>query len=163
MEILWSGQACFKIKGKTGSVTADTSGVTCNNLTFSGPGEYEASGIAISGIASGAGNTIYNIMVDGINIVHLGSLQDKLNEGKIGEIGQVDILLLPAGAVDVVPDLEPKIIIPMDESVLKSLGKEDVTAVPKLAITKEKLPEETEIIVLSKVWWPMYKNFHRKT
>lgn len=150
MEILWCGQACFRLKGKTGSVTVDTSGVTCNNLTFSGPGEYEASGIAVSGIASGTGNTIYNITVDGVNVVHLGSLQDKLTEDKIGEIGQVDILLLPASAVDAVPDLEPKIIIPMDESVLKSLGKENVATVAKLTITKEKLPEETEVIVLSK-------------
>ncbi len=130
----------------------DLSGVTCNEIVFSGPGEYEAQGIAISGIASEAGNTIYNITVDGVNVVHLGNLgQSKLTESQVSDIGQVDILLLPVGASDIVPDLEPKIVIPMDESLLKALGKEDLASVPKLTITKDKLPEETEIVVLSKV------------
>lgn len=151
MEILWYGQTSFKLKGKTGSVMVDLTGVTCGEVVFFGPGEYEASGIAVSGIASGGDNTIYNVMVDGVNVVHLGNLgQNKLTEVQLSEIGQVDILLLSAGSADVVPDLEPKIVIPMDESLLKSLGKEDVAAVPKLVITKEKLPEETEIVVLSK-------------
>lgn len=151
MEITWQGQAHFKLKGKTASVAVDLSGVTCGEIVFSGPGEYETHGIAVSGIASENGNVIYNIMVDGVNVVHLGNLgQSKLTEAQVSEIGQVDVLLLPAGSADVVPDLEPKIVIPMDESLLKSLGKENVTPVPKLVITKEKLPEETEIIVLSK-------------
>lgn len=75
-------------------------------------------------------------------------------------------------AAAIVSQLEPKIIIPMHykpslpsgdgkieglkfelegvEGFLKEMGAEGVTPVPKLSITKEKLPEEPMVVVLSK-------------
>jgi len=63
----------------------------------------------------------------------------------------------------VVAQLEPRIVIPMHyldpelklelepvENFLKEMGKEDVTAQPKLVVTAEKLPEELEVAVLQR-------------
>lgn len=118
-------------------------------------------------------NIIFHLMMDELNILHLGDLgQSKLTEGQISQIGGIDILLIPVGsvytidakaAVAIVTQLEPKIIIPMHfkieglkfelegvEPFLKEMGAEGVTAVPKLSITKEKLPEEPQVVVLAK-------------
>lgn len=118
-------------------------------------------------------NIIFHMMFDGLDVVHLGDLgQSKLSEEQIAEIGQTDILLIPVGgtytidakaASDIVSQIEPRIIIPMHYAVeglkfplvevgdfLKEMGAEGVIPVPKLSITKEKLPEEPQVIVLSK-------------
>lgn len=150
---------------------------------FDGPGEYESKGVVITGVASfhdksqGSErglNTIYNVMIDGLNIVHLGDLgQAQLSEEQISEIGITDILLIPVGSVytidakgaaAVVAQLEPKIIIPMHyggveglkfplepvDNFLKEMGAEGVQTIPKLTVTKEKLPEEPTVVVLTK-------------
>lgn len=119
-------------------------------------------------------NTIFHLFFDGLNIVHLGDLgQSKLTEEQINKLGQTDILLIPVGSVytidsktaaTIVSQLEPKIIIPMHfkleglkfelegvESFLKEMGVEGIVAQPKLSISKEKLPEEPQVILLSKV------------
>lgn len=151
-------------------------------MVFERPGEYEVGGVVISGVNSyhdNSGgsergtNTIFHLLFDNLDIVHLGDLgQNKLTEEQIVEIGQVDILLIPVGSIhtidakaasDIVVQLEPKIIIPMHykieglkieldgvENFLKEMGAERVVPVPKLSITKEKLPEEPQVVVLSK-------------
>ncbi len=116
---------------------------------------------------------IFHIMMDGLNTVHLGDLgQSKLTEEQLTQIGEVDILLIPVGSVytidgkqaaGIVSQLEPKIIIPMHykieglkfdlegvEGFLKEMGVENVTPVPKLSISKERLPEEPTVVLLSK-------------
>lgn len=149
---------------------------------FTGPGEYEVKGVTVSGIASfhdnqqGAQrgkNTIYHLLIDNINIVHLGDLgQDYLTEEQLTQINTTDIVLLPVGGVytisakeaaNIVSQLEPKIIIPMHyllpglkfeleplDKFLKEMGAEGVSAQPKLSVTQEKLPEEPTVVVLSK-------------
>ena len=152
-------------------------------MIFTEPGEYEIAGAVVTAIDSfhddtqgseRGKNSIFHIMMDGLNIVHLGDLgQSALTEEQIGEIGEVDILLTPVGgnytidgkkAASIAAQLEPSIIIPMHfkiegskieglegpEQFLKEMGAEAVTPVPKLSITKEKLPEEPQVIVLSK-------------
>lgn len=119
-------------------------------------------------------NTIYNIKIDRVNVAHLGDLgQESLTSEQIEEIGNVDILLIPVGgyftidgaqASKIVSQLEPKIVIPMhfknpevkiselegSEKFLKEMGKENVESLTKLSITVEKLPEETQVILLTK-------------
>lgn len=151
-------------------------------ITFSDPGGYEIGGIIITGIGSfhdSSGgvergtNTIFQVTVDGVNIVHLGDFGEKsLNEDQLNQIGQTDILLVPVGstytidgkvASEIVAQLEPKIVIPMHyaieglkfqlegvENFLKAMGVENIIPQPKLSITKDKLPEETQVVVLSK-------------
>ncbi|HCS79323.1 TPA: hypothetical protein DIV55_06325 [Patescibacteria group bacterium] len=119
-------------------------------------------------------NTVFRITVDGIHIVHCGDLGHQLTEAQLEQIGNCDILLIPVGghftigptdAVKVVNALEPGIVLPMHYKrtglneknfaplvevgeFLKEIGKEAVVAQPKLSISKDKLPEETQVIVL---------------
>lgn len=118
-------------------------------------------------------NIIFHLMFDNLNIVHLGDLgQTKLTETQLAQIGEVDILLTPVGSIytidakaaaTIASQLEPKIIIPMHykieglkfelegvEGFLKEMGTEGVVAQPKLSVTKEKLPEEPQVILLAK-------------
>ncbi|MCR4305980.1 MAG: MBL fold metallo-hydrolase, partial [Candidatus Daviesbacteria bacterium] len=88
------------------------------------------------------------------------------------QIGQTDILMIPVGSVytidakaasEIVSQLEPKMVIPMHykieglkfelegvENFLKEMGAENVVPLPKLSITKDKLPEEPQVILLAK-------------
>lgn len=115
-------------------------------------------------------NTIFKITMDGVNLCHLGDLGHKLEGETVDLLDGVDILLLPVGGVytidakmasEVVAQLEPKMVIPMHycvpglkfqldplEKFLQEMGKPDVKAIPKLSISKDKLPEEMEIVVL---------------
>src|SRR3989338_9583763 len=151
-------------------------------MTFTRPGEYEIAGVVITGIKSfndnsegseRGSNTIFHMLFDNLNIVHLGDLgQVKLTEEQVAQIGETDILLIPVGSVytidakaasDIISQLEPKIIIPMHykteglkfelepiDNFLKEMGAEGALPQPKLSITKEKLPEEPQVVVLSK-------------
>lgn len=119
-------------------------------------------------------NTIYRIEIDGISIVHLGDLGHALSSDQVDDLDGVDILLIPVGsfytidagvAAEVVSLVEPSIVIPMhynrpglDQKTfasldpvsvfLKEMGKEGITAVPKLSISKDKLPEELQVVVI---------------
>ncbi len=116
-------------------------------------------------------NTIYMVTIDEVNIVHLGDLgQKKLTQEQAEQLSLCDVLLIPTGGVytiaaadapDIISALEPKIIVPMHYKVdglkfdlapisafLSTMGKENSEAQPKLSVSKEKLPEETEIVVL---------------
>ncbi|MBI4040062.1 MBL fold metallo-hydrolase [Candidatus Daviesbacteria bacterium] len=150
-------------------------------LQVTGPGEYEVSGVSITGTevfhdnsngSERGTNTIYNVLMDGVNIVHLGDLGHVLSEDQSARIDNCDILLIPVGGVytidgetaaKVVAQLEPKVVIPMHykleglqfnlsgvEEFLKQMGKENIAPQPKFSITKDKLPDETEVVLLSK-------------
>ena len=150
-------------------------------LVINGPGEYEAKGVFIQGISGfhdnsrGAerGNiTIYTSEVEGMRLCHLGDLgQKELTSEQLEKIGEVDILIVPAGgvytidaaeAIKVMAQVEPKITIPMHYQIpklkiklggvdkfLKGLGVKKLEPLPKLSIKKKDLSsEEAKIIVL---------------
>lgn len=160
---------------------ANINAVSGKPLAIAGPGEYEVSGVSVTGVSTdhdAAGgsergrNTLYHVMIDGINIVHVGDLGHVLTEEQVSEIDNVDILMVPVGgtftidgetAAKVVAQLEPKIVIPMHykipglsieiedvEPFLKEMGAESAQPQPKLTITKDKLPEEPQTVVLNK-------------
>jgi L-ascorbate metabolism protein UlaG (beta-lactamase superfamily) len=144
------------------------------------PGEYEISGVLILGITtyhdavkgqSRGKNTVFLMEVDGVAICHLGDIGHVPNDEQIETIGNVDILLLPVGAVstinasmaaEVIRKLEPKVVIPMHyqtpatkrdlepvDNFLKEMGLAQVEPKPKLTITKNTLPITTQVIVLT--------------
>lgn len=117
-------------------------------------------------------NIVYNIELDKIHIAHLGDLGHSLSDSQLDELGDVDILLIPIGgiytidpqlATNVIAKIEPRIVIPMHykeerlaktfsqlntvDDFLKQMGKEK-KLLPKLSITKDKLPKELDVIVL---------------
>ncbi|MDZ4209651.1 MAG: MBL fold metallo-hydrolase [Candidatus Curtissbacteria bacterium] len=120
-------------------------------------------------------NTIYTYEVEGLRLCHLGDLGHKLSSSTLEELNGVDILFLPVGgnytldpklASEVASQIEPKVTIPMHyqeegmkpesfaklapvTAFLKEIG-EQVAPVPKLVITRDKMPEERQIVVLER-------------
>lgn len=151
-------------------------------FVIAGPGEYEISGVTIVGVPSfhddreGAErgkNTIYNVTVDEVNIVHLGDLgQKKLSQEQVEALSTCDVLFIPVGSVytisgrdapDIISQIEPKIIVPIHYKIdglkfpldevgvfLKAMGKENIEPLQKLSVSRERLPEEPEIVLLQK-------------
>lgn len=113
-------------------------------------------------------NIIFNMSIDGMNVVHLGDLGHPISPEQIGAIGNVDILLVPVGgyftidakiAESIVEALKPKIVIPMhfktDKCGFPIASIEDFTTnkdiekvAGELVITKDELPDTTTIYYL---------------
>lgn len=151
-----------------------------NPLIIDGAGEYEVKGINIKGIFSFHDNQegkergtsiIYVIELEGIKTCHLGDLgQKKLSGEQLERIGDVDILMIPVGgnftidgeeAVDIINQIEPKIVIPMHYRIsglnlkidsadvfLKEMGASKKEALDKLTLKKKDLPHETEVVIM---------------
>jgi len=160
MDITWLGHSCFRIKGSHATVITDpyspdlgyslgkptarivtvshqhpghgyVQGIGGQPKLVQGPGEYEISGVLISGIATfhdgergkkRGKNTVYHMEIDEISVCHLGDLGHVLTGEQVEEIDDVDVLLLPVGGVstidapmaaEIVRQLEPKAVIPM--------------------------------------------------
>jgi L-ascorbate metabolism protein UlaG (beta-lactamase superfamily) len=144
-------------------------------FVISGPGEYEvgevtARGYGVETMVGGVKKytTIYQVILEGINMVFLGALgNEQIDPQILGELGTIDILFVPIGGGDVldVPaasklatKLEARCIIPMhyDDTALKAFLKEEGVEngngkpVDKLTVKKKDLLEmEAEIVVLS--------------
>ncbi len=126
----------------------------------------------VKGANRGA-NTVYRIEMDNLVIVHLGDLGVMLDTKEIDDLDGVDILMIPVGGEytikvhdvqAIISEIEPSILIPMHfnrpdlnsktfgkltdlSAFLKESGKEDVQPVSKLSITKDKLPQEMQIVL----------------
>ncbi len=138
-----------------------------------GPGEYEvgevtARGYGVETMVDGVKkwNTIYQVTLEGINMVFLGALgNENIDPQILGELGDIDILFVPIGGGNVldVPaasklatKLEPRCIIPMHytdvalKAFLKEEGSENGKPQEKLTVKKKDLLEmESEIVILS--------------
>ena len=142
-------------------------------------GEYDVKGVVVYGIQSyhdekqgqeRGNNIIYRIEMDGIAVSHLGDLGHVLDNKQLEALAGTDILLIPVGgkytldakkAVEVVSQIEPRIVIPMHYKIpglkldiagadefIKELGLKP-EELDKLKISKRDLPaEEMEVIVL---------------
>lgn len=118
-------------------------------------------------------NTMYRIEVDGVAILHLGDLGHALSSEEVESLDGVDILMVPVGgtatidaptAAAIVKELEPSVVIPMHyaqtglasgfaaltpvSTFLKEMGVEAVAPQPKLSLSKDKLPEQLQVVVL---------------
>lgn len=130
-----------------GMKNIDVSRVTDSRITITGPGEYEIGGIKVSGTKTPKG-TIYRFSMDDMS-VFLGFATDVKIEGF--NLCQIAIVNTANDfSESFVMALEPKLTIlygdKKNESA-KTLGA-NVAQVSKIAITKDKLPEKTEVAVL---------------
>ena len=141
-------------------------------FVIQGPGEYEVGDVTVRGYGVKTVydkkeriNTIYQVVLEGMNIVFLGALGEPEIDPKIlSELGTIDILFVPIGGGDVleVPQasklavkLEAKLVIPMHydatslKAFLKEESSEDTKPVDKLTIKKKDVDAlEGEIAVL---------------
>lgn len=160
MEITWLGHACFKIRGKEATVITDpydqtvgynlgkqtadivtishphsdhnyASGIGGSPRLVEGPGEYEISGVLITGISTyhdteggkkRGKNTVYLIEMEDLTICHLGDIGHVPTADQAEQLSNVQILMIPVGggatldasaAVETISLIEPKIVIPM--------------------------------------------------
>lgn len=143
-------------------------------------GEYEIKGVFVEGVESAhddkngserGENIIYRIEMEDISITHLGDLGHVLDTKQLEKLEGTDILLIPVGgkytinaakAVEVISQIEPRIVIPMHykipglkadidgvEKFIKELGLKPRQE-EKLKISKKDLPtEDMELVVLS--------------
>jgi len=116
-------------------------------------------------------NMVWVIEADGLRICHLGDLGHALDDDQVAALGEVDVLLIPVGgtftvdatgATEVVNQVRPRIAIPMHYKTPKLgfdlagveqflSGKSRVrprTAGSEIEVTKDTLPEPTEVVVL---------------
>lgn len=140
-------------------------------FVIDGPGEYEVGEVTARGFGVKTKyegkeyfNTIYQVMLEGINMVFLGALGDpELSPTILSEFGDIDILFVPVGGGDVldVPaasklgtKLEARAIIPMhyDKKALEAFLKEegvDTKPEPKWTIKKKDLlTMEGDVVVI---------------
>lgn len=123
--------------------------VTDFRMIIKGPGGYEIGGAKVSGVATPKG-TIYKLFIDGISII-IGRTAEHQTNGNLS----CQIAIINADSEfkeSFVTTLEPKIAViygDEKEESAKKLGLTNVTLVPKITATKDKLPEEMEIVVLN--------------
>ncbi len=144
-----------------------------------GPGEYELENVFVTGVRTLLDparteqkkfNTAYLFELEGFVICHLGDLGQLPNTEKMEQLSQADILLLPIGgatglsqeqAAEVVSQLEPKVLIPMQyrteigdrdlqslESFAKLIGVAIPEAIDKYAPRQADLKDAMELVVL---------------
>jgi len=138
-------------------------------FVIAGPGEYEIGGINVVGspliVENGEErtfeSTVYQLLVDGVSFAYLGEVLGKLSQRQIEVLGNIDILICeveknPKAAVEIVAQLEPAIVLPIHNGeadskgigeFLKQIGSSEATE-KKLSISKDKLPEETQVKLL---------------
>lgn len=144
-----------------------------------GPGEYELHGVFISGSrtyhdkvkgAERGYNTVFELDIDGLRIVHLGDLGHQLDDTIVEALSGVDIIFAPAGGgpllspaevAEVVGNLSPKMVIPMKyrtangdknaedvEGFCKQLGIAMPAPVEKLNVKPSDLTDQMQLVLL---------------
>lgn len=147
------------------------------------PGEYEVNGINIRGLQSrghmdqeGERNaTMYKVTVGDVRVLVTGHIYPKLSDGKLEDIGIVDIMFVPVGgngytldptgALQVIKQVEPKLVVPTHyadgtlkyevpqqtlEEALKGIGMEPKETVKKLQFKPGEASDTTQLVVLEK-------------
>lgn len=145
---------------------------------FDSPGEYEYSGIAARGVMTSLTpeqpreqrNVAYSIVLDNVNVCHLGDIAAPLTTRQAEELQPVDVLLAPAGGgctlsleriLQLMQDLDPKIVIPMHyqipgateplgslDAFLRLMGVSEVQPRRSLTVTPSSLPSSMQVMVM---------------
>jgi L-ascorbate metabolism protein UlaG (beta-lactamase superfamily) len=159
----------------------NTAAIKSTFTLIDGPGEYEIRDIFITGVrtyhdeARGAEyghNTVYVIQLEDLVFCHLGDLGHALTSDQMEQIGDVDVLMVPAGGVplaaakaaEVISQLEPGLVVPMHyatgsmtpppgldtlEKFSREMGLHDPAVREKLTVRRSDIPDETQIVVLT--------------
>ncbi len=153
------------------------------HLVIDQPGEYEVSEVSVQGIGARShmdeegkqSATIYRIDADDLRVAVVGHIFPELSNAQLESLGTIDILIVPvgnsgytmdpAGALHLIKEIEPKVVIPTHyddkaikypvgqislEEALKGLAMEPKETVPKLKFKLADIGETTELIVLER-------------
>ena len=152
-------------------------------LVLDSAGEYEVADISITGLSTQAHTeekglktaTMFKLVIGDIRVLVTGHIYPELKESQLEDIGIVDVLVVPVGgngytidpigALKLIKDIEPKLIIPThynDKALkfpvpqqelaqaLKELGMEPKETVAKLRLKPGELTDVTQLAVLEK-------------
>lgn len=163
MTITASTPGALQIRTKNGLISLGDQ-VKVGDFALDGPGEYEIGGVEIFGVGR-----LYIFEIEEMRLAYLDKLNRPLIDLEQEAASDVDILLLPVGggdvldakgALSIISQLDPRIVIPMYYDDLTEFSKEEgVTPehLDSLKISKINLPEtERKVIVLP--WKPLPKS-----
>jgi len=153
-------------------------------LVVDHPGEYEMADVSVIGVAARAhmeadGNkklaTMYKVTAGDLNLLFIGHVSPDITDAQAEAIGHVDVMFVPVGgngytldaigALKVIKELEPKLIIPTHyadkalqysvpqqelEVALNELSMEPKETVTKLKLKPVDLGDSAQLIVLEK-------------
>lgn len=113
------------------------------------------------------GNSVFIFEVAGLCIGHLGHLHHELTNQQLGQIGQLDVVLVPVdgsytldldGMIAVLKELRARLVIPMHYFGSWSLGRfvermrqewpVRINAAPSIILSQATLPQDAEILIL---------------
>lgn len=147
------------------------------------PGEYEMSGVNVQGLQTRAHTdadsernaVMYKVTVGDTKVLVTGHVFPKFSDAKLEDIGLVDVMLVPVGgngytldpegALQVVKQVEPKVIIPTHyddgslqyevpqkslEEALKGLGMEPKDTTRKFQFKGAEVTDTTQLVLLEK-------------
>lgn len=152
-------------------------------MTIDTPGEYEINGINIYGLQSRAHidqekertAVMYKIVAGDTKILVTGHVYPKFSDAKLEDIGLIDVMVVPVGgsgytldptgALQVVKQVEPKLVVPthyddkalqfevpqlkLDEAI-KTMGMEPKETVKKLVFKSADVTDTTQLVILEK-------------
>jgi L-ascorbate metabolism protein UlaG (beta-lactamase superfamily) len=154
-----------------------------NKIIIDQPGEYEVSDISVQGIGAQAhldekgteNATVYRIIMDDVRIAVIGHVYPELSSAELEALNTIDVLIIPTGgngytldpigALKLIKDIEPKLIIPTHyddkglkyevpqqplTEVLKGLAMEPHETTDKLKIKSGEVSDLTRLVVLER-------------
>jgi len=160
-----------------------TGGLLDTKITIDSPGEYEVSNVSITGIPARShldeegthAVTMYKVAVGDMTFLFTGNIYPSLDDDQLEIIGMVDVMIVPVGgngytldpvgALKLIKDVDPKVIIPVhyDDKALKyevpqqtleqavhGLGMEPRETVQKLKLKAAELSDVTQLIVIER-------------
>lgn len=155
MIINWQGQENFVIKTRNKTVKIGTD-ISLGDLKISTPGEYESGGVQME-VIDGMIEIFSEKMVIGW-IKKAKVLSDR----ELEKLSGIDVLLIGVGggvftetkeALEVINQIDPKVVIPMYEKDLESFTKEEgikAEGQNQFKFTFNDLPsEERKVVILS--------------
>ena len=207
MDLAWLGHSCFRLRTGGSVILTDPfpdgvglsigdvkalavtvshqhanhsnwKGVDGDPKVLDGPGEYELSGVYVTGVMTPSGdgdppdkrNTAYLFEMENVRLCHLGDVSNALATRQVEALSPVDVLMVPAGgdgavsasqAVEIVRHLEPRIVVPMHytpqghpgplgdgAAFLRELGLRAGEPQARLNVTATSLPPEMRVVLL---------------
>jgi hypothetical protein len=135
------------LTGKEGDINR----ITNCRVVITGQGEYEVSGLKIVGIKSD-GDLIFSLISE--NVRALVAKASSLKQISTEKIGDYQIVVINADAEvseSAITAMEPSIVVVYGlkaKETAKALGKEGTAVSSKVSFAEDKLPEETQVLVL---------------
>jgi L-ascorbate metabolism protein UlaG (beta-lactamase superfamily) len=152
-------------------------------LVVDDPGEYEVGDVSVVGTAAQAhideagtkNATMFKVTAGDMHVLIVGHIDPNVTEAQLEALGKVDVLIVPVGgngytldpvgALKVIKEVEPKLVIPTHyadkslnyevpqlelDAALKELGMEPKERVAKLKLKSADFGEGTQLVVLER-------------